>query len=257
MSKERSESEVATRPGSEGMVPSVVPNEGAALLRIALEKGASVEAIEKLMALHERMSDRQAAIEFNQALADFQSECPPIRKTSTASIVTTGGGQYGYKYAELDEIARTTRPLLTKHGLSYTWDSKAVEGLLEVVCTVRHVGGHSQTATFATPIDSPSKMSAQQKVGAALTFARRQSLIQALGLTTADPDKDGALVEKISHEQALNIEDEIARVGADRARFLKYLGVSSVAEIPLSAHERVWTALRDKEKKAKEKGGAS
>ena len=69
------------------------------------------------------MFDRQAAQQFNEALAKFQTNCPPIQKTSTAKIVGGGGAAFGYKYAELDEIATTIAPHLAASELAFTWDS--------------------------------------------------------------------------------------------------------------------------------------
>lgn len=177
--------------------PNASPNGVGEILRIAVERGVDVGSLERLVALHERMSERQAAVEFNQALAAFQAECPSIEKTSSASI----GGQYSYKYAQLDEIARTTRPLLQRHGLSYSWDSDVQNDRLVCVCTVRHIGGHSQSAKFTTPTQSPStRMSLQQQQGAALTYARRQSLVQALGLTMTDEDNDAAMPPPVNRQ---------------------------------------------------------
>lgn len=228
-----------------------------AVLHLAIEKGITPEGLEKLVALHERMAARSAAQEFAQSMAAFQSECPSIRKESTAQIATRSGGSYSYKFAELDTIARTIQPLMNKHGLSYTWDSTMNGGTLECTCTVRHVNGHSVTAKFACPTDSASAMSNQQKNAAALTYARRQSLIQVLGLTTCDPDTDGAgsaAGSKISESQAANIDHVIDEVGVDRVRFLAYFGVQSLEDIPASRFGEAMRLLEEKRKKLKDGG---
>ena len=70
------------------------PDQIAQLLQVAIDKNISVEAMEKLVELHERVSARQAASEFAAAMAEFQAECPSIPKTSTAKIVTQSGAGY-------------------------------------------------------------------------------------------------------------------------------------------------------------------
>ncbi len=227
---------------SAAVTRAAAANPAERLLELAVEKGVSVEALEKLVNLHERMSDRVAAREFADAMAAFQAECPPIRKTSTAKVVTKSGGQYSYAYAELDEIARTVRPLLHRHGLSYTWDSVLSDtgDRIRVICTVAHVNGHKATATFeASTKQLTGAMSAQQEVAAALTFGRRQSLIQALGLTTCDPDEDGGgPVALVTHEQVLVLEALIdQRPSGSRARLLTYLGVAALEDIPADRFE--------------------
>jgi len=210
------------------------PTEITRLLQMALDKNVPVEALEKLVALHERVSDRMAAQEFAGALAGFQRECPPISRTSTANIATAGGAKFSYKYAELDEIARTIGPMLHARGFSYSWDSTVDKGMLTCVCTLRHVNGHSIHASFACPTDSKAGMSEAQKFAAALTFAKRMALISVTGITTADPDTDGADArshETITESQAADLDAKIDEVKADRVKFLRWLKVTKVSEI--------------------------
>lgn len=226
------------------VVHQTSPNAIIELLHLAVEHKLPVETLERLQALHERVSDRAAAIEFAQDLAAFQAACPPIAKTSTANVVTKGGARYSYKYAELDQIARTVRPLLAKRGFSYGWDSELRDKTLHCVCTLRHVNGHSEKANFSAPIDSAAGMSEQHKVASALTYARRQSLIQVLGITTADPDTDGASPEPITQAQADDLRDLIEECGANLTRFLKWAKIERIEDLPTRDYESAVNAVR-------------
>jgi hypothetical protein len=219
------------------------------LIQLALEKGTPVETLEKLVALHERVADRQAAAEFAGALADFQNACPAISKTTTASVTTQTGTKFTYTYAELSHIAETVRPLLFARGFSYTWDSEMADRLLKVTCKLKHVNGHSETASFASPVESRAGMSDQQKYAAALSYAKRMSLIQVLGITTADPDNDGGDFEPISADQVAGLKTIAREVSADEAKFLSYLGVKKWEEIPRSSFKMAQTALESKRRK--------
>lgn len=220
--------------------PTVKPNpvsEITDLLRVAVEKQIPVETMEKLVALHERMSDRAAAQEFAEAMAKFQASCPPIPRTAKANIATKTGGRFGYTYAPLDQIARTIRPHLERVGLSCTWDSETNEAhtIVHCTCIVRHVNGHRSEARCSMPIESSAGMSAQQKVAAAMTFAQRKSLCQALGLTTTEPDLDGQVASPeslrcIDREKADIVDDLIIDVGADKVRFLEWCSKHQGAE---------------------------
>ena len=230
------------------------------IIRLAVDRGVSVDTLERLVALKERVDARSAAAEFNVALGEFQAECPAILKTSTAKVTTKSGSEYAYKYAELDQIARVTRPLLQKHGLAYSWDSEMAGDKIVCTCILRHVAGHKETARFVCPTDTSSAMSSQQRHAAALTYARRQSLIQVLGLTTTDKDTDGASEQKVSEEQIHKIEEWLADSGADRARFLSYMRATAVGEIFARDYMKAITALKAaKLDKAgeKKKGGAA
>lgn len=231
------------------------PSEVDQILRLAIDKGVPVDTIERLVALKERAEERFAAAEFNQALTAFQSECGPILKSSTANVTTAGGGSYQYRYAELDQIDRVTRPLLTKHGLSYTWDSDMENDRLICTCILRHIAGHSQSAKFVSPTDSKSSMSSQQRYGAALTFAKRQSLIQVLGLTTTEHDTDGASDQRVTEEQIHTIEEWLTSSGADRKAFLKYMNAEKVPTIFARDFQKAIAALKAKDRAARSKPG--
>ena len=219
------------------------------LLRHALDKGVSVETMEKLVSLHERVADRQAAQEFAAALAQFQDTVPPIERKTTANVATSSGVTYSYRYAELDEIVRTIQPVLRQNALSFTWDSRTEGENLSCTCTLRHVNGHKIDASFQCSTKSRAGMSEPQKAAAALTFAKRQALIQVLGLTTCDPDTDAEDVTAISEDQAKTIREMMRETGANEARFLKIFSVGKVEELTQSNYTAALNLLEAKRRK--------
>lgn len=227
------------------------PHDVTGLLQLALERNVPVETLERLVALHERVSDRAAAAEFAAALADFQNECPEIAKIAEAKIVTSAGGSFTYRYAPLDHIAKVVRPLLHARGFSYTWDSRMEEKLLSVTCILKHVNGHQQSATFASPVESKAGMSEQQKYAAALSYAKRLSLVQVLGITTADPDTDGANPEPITDEQVKELKKLAQDVAADEPKFLAYIGVERYEDIRRVDYNTAKQALESKRRARK------
>jgi len=222
-----------------------------ALIALALQRDVPVETIERLVALRERALAKQAEQAYNAAFAAFQAECPPVPKTSRAEIATRQGSKYGYSYAELDEIADTVRPHLTKHGLSFNWDCRVSDdgARMTATCRLRHIGGHGDSAEFPIPTASSSAMSDQQRYAAALTFAKRQSLISVLGLVTtgATPDAPGDLTP-ISSEQFMTLAALIQEVGADLGKFLRYAKVSRLEDIPAGRYGSLVAALEQKRK---------
>jgi ERF superfamily protein len=213
--------------------------------------GVSVEHLERLAALHERMSDRAAGQEFAYALAEFQRVCPSIAKSSKANVTTKSGVRYSYNYAELDEIAATIRPLLHERGLSYSWDSTIEGDMLRCVCNLRHINGHKESASFSCPWKTDAGMSEQQKYAAALSYARRQSLVQVLGLTTTDPDTDAGSTETITASQAADLKALIQEVKADPELFLAWAKVDRVEDIKATEYRAAVTLLQAKRKAPK------
>lgn len=225
------------------------------LVRLAINEKVSVEVLERLVALQERVTDRDAVLQLNQALGAFQSECPPVLKGRTASIVSkTKGTKFSYNYAPLDDIVPHIRPYLERHGLSYTWDSEVSTGMLRCTCTVRHIAGASVAASFSCPTDGSERMSAAQSAGAALTYARRQSLVQALGLTTADEDTDGADPAEestaVTAEQLANLQavwDEVKK-NVDAKKFFAFFDCDSLAALPAARYAEAVRMLERKRK---------
>lgn len=234
---------------------AVVPKdveEANGLLRLALEReDLSVDVLERLVALQERVTDRSARAEFFEALARFQDEVPEIRKSETASIATKGGGKYSYTFAPLEVVTRTIKKPLRDNGLSYSWTTEGMNGTsLNVVCILRHIGGHEERASFPVPTETNAAMSGAQKNGAALTYGKRQSLTSVLGLTTADEDTDGAddRGAYIDEKQVADLDALVEEVGADREKYLEFLGVAHLEALRIRDLPRAISALERKRK---------
>jgi hypothetical protein len=226
--------------------PLAQTEEPMAILKLGVEKGIDAESIERLSALAERWQDRRASEEFADCLAKFQGEVPEILQTKVAKIVSQSGSSYQYTYAPLDLITRVARPILHRLGFAFSWDSVTEGAAMTVTCTLRHVNGHRESASFTCPLESPAKMSGAQKAAAAMSFARRQTLTAILGLTTTEDDIDGADPTPISEKQAAELTDLATEVGANVQRFLTYMNVDSFEEILASDYNRAISALKAK-----------
>jgi hypothetical protein len=156
------------------------------LLTLAVTQGANVDTLERLAALREKFLAEKARKAYFDALAGFQSECPVIVKSNRVIF----SGSEKYRYAPIDQIIKVVSPLLRKWGFAYQRDSKIEGNMVEAIVTITHCEGHSETKSFKVPTDSSAGMSAQQKYGAALTFADRYAFCGALGIKTGDQDND-------------------------------------------------------------------
>ncbi|CAK0752850.1 hypothetical protein CCP3SC1_2110002 [Gammaproteobacteria bacterium] len=203
------------------------------LIMRAIEANVPIEALERLLAMRAELKREMASEAFNRALADFQSEIPPIKKTKTAEVQSKTGRSYTYHYADVADIQKAIAPKMRECGLSATFDIEQDGDTLNVTCTIHHVDGHSEHATFPVPIDRNARMNDTQKVGSALTYGRRYSLCAALGIVTAEDDDDGRSTGKkaqvgevetplriglISEAQHKLLEVRITEYGLDRER---------------------------------------
>lgn len=171
------------------MAPERSPDQPQDLLRLAVERGASVDTLERLMAVRRELRAEEAKGAFDAAMAAFQAECPIIIKSR--GVLEKNSDQVRYRFAPLDVIVTKVRPLLQKHGFAYQLDAEVKGAEVTATCRVTHVGGHSESSKFAVPIDPKAYMSDQQKFASALTFAKRYAFTNVFGIMTGDQDNDG------------------------------------------------------------------
>jgi hypothetical protein len=248
--------ELVTR--ADGLPAVESGSEVTTLVQMAIENKVPVELLEKLVAMKERFEERDARQAFVEALAAFRNELPPIIRTreNTQFSVTRGGVKRYAKYAPLEDIDKAARLVAAKHGLVWTWNTDVDEHLMRVTCRVTHVGGHFEETTVSMPYESKAGSSPQQKYGSTQTYGMRYSLIAALGITTADEDIDGAGgdgggdKEPITADQVAALSDLIESVEADKPKFLRYMGVESLENIPAENYKRAVDALEQKRKAA-------
>jgi hypothetical protein len=92
---------------------------------------------------------------------------------------------YNSKYADLAEILNVARAALSKHGIAFYQVTKYVEDGIVLHTRLIHSGGQWIESTYpVTALDT------HQKMGAGLTYAKRQALSSLIGVAGED-DLDG------------------------------------------------------------------
>jgi hypothetical protein len=164
------------------------------LIALGVEKGISVEALEKLVAMWEKLKDAKAEEAYNRAMAALQKEYPKIEKKK--AVYERGSTKIRYKFAPMEDIVDQLQPLISKHGFSYSFDTKEEAGKLYVTCYVTHIEGHTKQCTFGVPVGSEQYMSDVQKYGARVTFCRRYSFCGVFGATAGEEDDDAVCTQR-------------------------------------------------------------
>lgn len=160
-----------------------------ALISTAIEKGAGIETLERLVALAKDVRAVQAKEAWLHAMAEFQETCPKISRSRKASISTRTGGSYSYTYAPLAEIMSKIQPVLGPLGLSVSFRVSHAERQVIAVCQVAHEMGHQESSgEVAMPFDQGDGTGANpaQRVGIASTYAKRYALLAILGIAPED-----------------------------------------------------------------------
>lgn len=176
------------------------------LLSIAVANGTSMDQLERLMALQERWEAGEARKAYNAAFAAFKAEGVTIIKNRNV----TAGPLSGKKYAELHAVVNAITDALSRNGLSASWKiTKDDKDWIEVTCTLRHVGGHSESVALGGPPDAGGAKNAIQARASTVTYLERYTLKAITGLSEQDDDDDGG------------------HSGDDGLGQAKYLGLSS------------------------------
>lgn len=165
--------------------PALTPE---VLIAKAIQAGVSADTMERLLAMRTKLREEQAKEAFDRALADFQSECPQVKKTK--QVFNKDGRTVRYRYAPLEHIIDQVKGALTKHGFSYTLDAIVEPGWVEAICVATHSQGHSKPSSFKVPVEKDAFMNEQQKFASALTFCKRYAFCNAFGILTCDEDDD-------------------------------------------------------------------
>lgn len=161
----------------------------AALLQMAVQQGADIEKLTKLMELQERWEKNEARKAFDAAFAAFKAEAVKLLKNKTVN----NGPLQGKSYAELHAVVAAVTPALAAHGLSSSWsNTKDEKDWIEVTCTVKHVGGHSESVSMGGPPDVGGAKNAIQARASTISYLQRYTLKAITGLAEQDDDDDGS-----------------------------------------------------------------
>lgn len=191
---------------------TAVANQGDAMVslieRVATDPNASIEKLEQMLAMKERLESSDAKKAFNEAFARAAALFP--------SIPLNGKGHNGKAYATLKDIMSLTRPHLSENGLALTFSIEVGETVL-VTAKLLHRAGHSQETSIALPRDTSGSKNAVQAVGSSQTYGQRYAAQAILGLSLGDDtEDDGAAAgggDTVTAEQFVALRDKLAESG--------------------------------------------
>lgn len=221
------------------------------MLARAVDSGAGLEMVEKLMGLQERWEANQARKAFDEAISAAKAKIPPIERNAK--------GHNEKRYANFAAIAKVVDPILSEYGLSYRFRTTQGERI-SVTCVLSHKSGHSEETTLSGPADTSGSKNAIQAIGSTLTYLQRYSLVQMLGLA-ADTDDDGKAAGKvddappapgsITEAQADNLRELLEAKGASVAAFLGWAKQKRLCDIPADQYDACVTGIHGFKKASK------
>lgn len=211
------------------------PMSPADLVSYAIQSGQPIEIIREAIALSKELKRDQALEAFDAAVADAKAEIGPAVKNRT--------GNNAKRYADFAAYAAVVDPIIGKHGLSYRFRTTQ-DDRIHVTCVLSHRSGHREETTLSGPSDATGSKNAIQAIGSTLTYLQRYTLVQALGLAASEDDdghRSGQTEDDhpIDAKQIEMIEAAIKETNTDKAKFLEWLEIPTIEEIPQSQMKRI------------------
>ncbi len=213
----------------------------ATICQLARDPSVDVAKLEALLHMQERITGKQAEIEFNLAMARLQPRLPVIVKRGKINIEKGPVTRTQSTFATYEDIDKAIRPLLCQEGFSLSFNSEAVEKGNVYYATISHAAGHSKQASMALPADTSGSKNGIQAVGSTISYAKRYLVGMLLNIVTKDEDNDGNSFGLITEAQEMEIEDLIGECGMNaesRMKFLQLMGAPKVAEIRATEFKR-------------------
>jgi hypothetical protein len=244
-----------SRPPAESPQAQVIPADQSligVIERAAQSPDVDVEKMERLMAMHERITKQYAETAFNSAMNEVQSELKRVAANAenpqTHSTYAT--------YAALDRILR---PIYTKYGFSLSFDTgPSPELAVLILCHVSHKAGHTRTYQAVIPADGKGArggdvMTKTHAVGSAMSYGMRYLLKLIFNIAIGqDDDGNAASLDPITEQQVAALKALAEEVKADVPKFLAYLGkmgkvnITSITDIPAVMYQSAVAALEHK-----------
>jgi len=223
-------------------LPEIVDTSGS-LIQYVISQNASVEALEKIMALQERSEAMVAKKAYTRAMAAFKSNPPEIIKNKTVSF-STQKGKTEYSHATLDHVADAIGKAMAKYGLSASWKIEQ-NGKIKVTCIITHEMGHSESTSIQADAETSGTKNPIQAIGSAITYLQRYTLLSLTGLASKDQDDDGAsTMSYVTEEQAQIIAEALVEKAVDDSAFLKYMNAESIEMIFAKDFNKAMSALK-------------
>jgi len=159
-----------------------------------VDRGASIEELQKMMDFAERIEKRDAEKSFVGAMAEFKHNPPRIEKNRRANVSSKKGegASYAYLYANLADVCAAVVHGLAAVGISHKWQTKQQDGHVAVTCTLTHERGHSESTMLSAGLDLSGGKNNLQALGSTVSYLERYTLLAATGLAVDDgQDDDG------------------------------------------------------------------
>lgn len=221
------------------------------IAKAAADPNTDVDKLERLLAMQERVLEREAEQAFHAAMRAAQEEIRPVLRNRVNESTHS-------KFADLEAISEAIDPIIHRHGfsLSYGSDESPMPSHYRVTCLVSHTGGYSRSYSADVPTDMTGIKGNQNKTathgwGSAMSYGRRYLKMLIYDVTLTDDDgKAAGGGGPINAEQLKVLNGLCDAVRADKAAFCKYLKIDALPELAAADYNDAIHVLKQKDQAA-------
>jgi hypothetical protein len=220
--------------------------------RVALDPSIDIERLKAVIEMENAAQDREANKQFEAAFAAMQPDLPAVEKA--------GQGQNNSEFAKLEAIQAAARPILQKHGFSYRFKQQDKDGAITLRCTLSHMSGGSDFDEMTLPYDVGGQKNAVQARGSTVSYGKRYTLCNVLGIQLGGEDNDGQIGrsgETLTADQVKQVRDQLAKLGQKDDAILTWagtrgFGATELENVPAEAFDTMigqlnhWVKVRSK-----------
>lgn len=239
------------------------PTSSANALIQVIERAASnpnidVEKMERLLAMQERILDRNAEVAFNEAMRAAQEEMPKVLRNKR-------NDQTNSNYADLEKVNEIIVPVYVHHGFSLSFGTAdtPTPGHIRITCLVSHVAGHSRPYFCDMPLDIAGIKGNQNKTpthahGSTMSYGRRYLTLLIFNITLTNEDNDGNGLGQRTSAAPAGFEkwqadmNAVADEGMERLRSVWAKSPENLRTYATKYQKQWWSDTKAKAEKAKQ-----
>jgi hypothetical protein len=229
--------------------------------RVVLDPNASIEKLERMLAMKERLEDRAREEEgraqkkaYFTAMSACQAELKVVTKNKKNDHTKSS-------YADLAALATQADPVIHKHGFTVSFQPAGTsdKGDLRIKWTIAHAEGHVESDTADIPMDAAGSQGKVNKTnvqafGSTASYGRRYLKLMLFDIATGDDNDGNAAIPDgpITEAQLTELIDLAESVDADRPAFCQFLStkcgfeIKTFADIPAKRFKDAKSALEVK-----------
>lgn len=163
----------------------------AVIERAAINPDVDVDKMERLLAMHKEIAQRDSETAYNLAMVACQKEMPVVVKDADNQ-------QTKSKYAKLETINQVVKKTYTEQGfaLSFGTDVSPIDGYVRVTCDIMHSVGHSKLKFVDLPLDDSGMQGKINKTkmhatASSFSYGERYLICMIFNIVISGKDDDG------------------------------------------------------------------